>query len=85
MECTFRRCVDQRLFDLWEEVISIVEGIVFSGDDDEFHLSDIYFSQSLYGVINFKGATPVFVSAIWKLNIPFRVHFFYGCYHIISF
>lgn len=35
-----------------------------------------YEVQSLYAVINFRGITPVFVSAIWKLNIPPRVQFF---------
>lgn len=35
-----------------------------------------YSVQSLYAVVNFRGITPVYVSSIWKLNIPPRVQFF---------
>jgi hypothetical protein len=31
--------------------------------------------QSLYAVVNFRGITPVFVSSVWKLNIPPRMEF----------
>jgi hypothetical protein len=59
LKCTFRRCVDLRLLHLWEEVVSIAEAIVLSGEEDvmvwQFHSSGVYSSQSLYGVINFRG------------------------------
>jgi hypothetical protein len=29
LKCTFRRCVDRRLFELWEEVVSLPSTIVF--------------------------------------------------------
>jgi hypothetical protein len=29
LKCTFRRCVDRRLFELWEEVVSLASTIVF--------------------------------------------------------
>ena len=35
-----------------------------------------YVVPSLYEVINHWGFTPVFLSAIWKLNVPPRIHFF---------
>jgi hypothetical protein len=72
--------VDARLFSLWEEVVSLASTIVLSEDDDEmiwqFHTSGVYSSQSLYSVINFKGVTPMYVRAVWKLIVPPRVHFF---------
>jgi hypothetical protein len=71
---TFRRCVTIRLFQLWEEVVSIAESIELSPDEDEmvwqFHSSGVYSSQSLYGVINFWGVTLVFLPAVWKLITP---------------
>jgi hypothetical protein len=34
LRCTFRRCVNRRLFQLWDEVISIASTIVLSGEED---------------------------------------------------
>jgi hypothetical protein len=80
LKCTFRRCVDVRLYNLWEEVVNIASSIELSGEEDEliwqFDSSGIYFSQSLYAVINFRGVTPVYVPAVWSLLIPPRVYFF---------
>jgi hypothetical protein len=33
-KCTFRRCVDIKVFNLWEEVVSLAATIDFSDDDD---------------------------------------------------
>ena len=41
-----------------------------------FTSNGTYAVPSLYAVINHRGFTPVFVSAIWKLNVPPRIHFF---------
>jgi hypothetical protein len=80
LKCTFRRCVDVRLFNLWEEVVSIAESVNFTPEEDEliwqFQSSGVYSTQSLYGVINFRGVIPVFLPAVWKLPIPPRIHFF---------
>jgi hypothetical protein len=35
LKCTFRRCVDARLYNLWEEVVSIAESLELSSEDDE--------------------------------------------------
>jgi hypothetical protein len=53
------RCVDLRLFNLWEEVVNIANDINFTDEEDaliwQFQSSEVYSSQSLYGVINFRG------------------------------
>jgi hypothetical protein len=58
--------------------VSIAEAIVLSGEEDvmvwQFHSSGVYSSQSLYGVINFRGVQPVYMHAMWKLVIPPRRH-----------
>jgi len=41
-----------------------------------FTSNGTYAVPSLYAVINRRLFTPVFVSAIWKLNVPPRIHFF---------
>jgi hypothetical protein len=35
LKCIFRRCVDTRLFNLWEEVMNIASTINFPIDEDE--------------------------------------------------
>jgi hypothetical protein len=80
LKCTFRRCVDVRLMNMWYEVVNIASTLELSQDEDEliwqFHSSGVYSSQSLYVVINFRGVSLVFVPAVWSLKVPPRVHFF---------
>jgi hypothetical protein len=35
LKCTFRRTVDIRLFNLWEEVLNIASSLSLSNEDDE--------------------------------------------------
>jgi hypothetical protein len=80
LKCTFRRCVDRKVFQLWEEVLCIASAIEFSEDEDgpvwQFNLVGVYSSQSLYSVINFRGVQPMYIPTVWKLLIPPRIHFF---------
>jgi hypothetical protein len=34
LKCTFHRCVDRRLFLMWEELVSLVSTIEFSEEED---------------------------------------------------
>jgi hypothetical protein len=49
LRCTFRRCVDRKLFQLWEEVVSVASTIVLLGEEDalvwQYQSSRIYSSQ----------------------------------------
>jgi hypothetical protein len=66
--------MDIRLFNPWEEVLSIASSLELSSEEDEpvwqYNSSGIYSSQSLYRVISFIGVLPVYVPAVWKLRIP---------------
>ena len=42
----------------------------------QYNSNGIYSTQSLYKIINFRGVQPVFVSAVWDIKVPPRVHFF---------
>jgi hypothetical protein len=59
LRCTFRRCVDMRLFLMWEELVNLVPTIEFSGEDDaliwQHNSSGLYSSQYHYSIINFRG------------------------------
>jgi hypothetical protein len=72
--------VDRRLFDMWEELVSLVTTIERLEEEDaliwQFQSNGVYSSQTLYSIINFRGVTPVYLPAVWKLMIPPRVHFF---------
>jgi hypothetical protein len=80
LKCTFRRSVDERLFSLWEEIVSLASTVEFSEEEDSmiwiFSSNGIYSSQSLYRVINNRGVLPVYEPSVWKLHIPPRVQFF---------
>lgn len=75
-----RRCLDDRLTNLWLEVCNIVESISFSGDEDamiwKFNTSGIYSVQSLYAIVNFGGISLMHIPAVWKISIPPRIHIF---------
>jgi hypothetical protein len=68
LKCTFMRCVDVRLFNLWEELVNLATTIEFSHEEDalvwQFQSSGVYSSQSLYSVINFKGLMLVYIPAV---------------------
>jgi hypothetical protein len=80
-KCTFRRCVNTKLFLPWEEVVSIVESLEFY--DDEMVWQFHYSSQTLYDVVNFRGVTPIFLPVVWKLNIPLGYNFSCDWFHKI--
>jgi hypothetical protein len=50
LKCIFRRCVDVRLYNMWEGVISIAESLNLTAEEDEliwmYNSSRIYSSQS---------------------------------------
>jgi hypothetical protein len=68
LRCMFRRCVDLRLYNMWEELLSIASTICLTYDKDEmvwqFHSSGIYSSHSLYRVINFRGVMSVYIPIV---------------------
>jgi hypothetical protein len=80
LKCTFHRCVDRRLFLMWEELVSLVSTIEFDGEEDalvwQFQSSGIYSSQSLYAIINFRGIKHVYLPVVWKIIVHPRIHFF---------
>jgi putative lipoic acid-binding regulatory protein len=80
LKCTFRRTVGQRLMNMWDEVVQLATTICFSNEEDnliwQFSSNGIYSSQSLYWIINNRGILPIFVSAVWSLKVPPRIHFF---------
>lgn len=79
LKCTFRRCVDGRLFNLRLEVVQLTSTISFTDEEDSsiWQLnSRVSTSESLYEVVNFRGITPIYVPAVWSLKIPLTVHFF---------
>jgi hypothetical protein len=65
---------------MWGELVSLVTTIERSEEEDaliwQFQSNGVYSSHTLYSIINFRGVTPVYLPAVWKLMIPPRVHFF---------
>jgi hypothetical protein len=65
---------------MWSELVGLVDDTSLSGEDDQilwsYTTTGKYSVQTLYAVINHRGMTHRFVSAIWKIVIPPRVQFF---------
>jgi hypothetical protein len=80
LKCTFRRSVNEELYQIWLDVVELVSILRLTNEEDEmiwlFNTSGVYSSQSLYKVINFRGIKTVHVPALWHIKIPPRVHFF---------
>jgi hypothetical protein len=72
--------MDRRLFNQWEEIVSLVSTVNLTDEDDEpvwqYHTFSLYSSQSLYRIINFRGVQHVSIPSVWKIKIPPRVQFF---------
>ena len=64
----------------WEDLLQIAGSIALNNDEDaiiwKFNSNGKYSVQSLYAVLSFRGVSPVHIPAVWKLNIPPRVHIF---------
>jgi hypothetical protein len=73
----FRRTFTDYMMSQWYELLEIARSIFFSREEDQliwqYNSSGVYSSSSLYAIINFKGVTPVYLLAVWKLKIPPRI------------
>jgi hypothetical protein len=60
-------------------VVSVAESLILTEDEDEpvwmRSSFGVYSSHSLYSIINFRGVMHVYISSVWKMIIPPRVHF----------
>jgi hypothetical protein len=77
---SFRRTVDDRLMQLWYELVQIANDIQFTNESDaiiwQFNSSGRYSVQSLYAVVNDRGMRQVFTPVMWKIGVPPRLHIF---------
>jgi hypothetical protein len=59
LRLSFRRCFDDKLLLQWEELKAIVQHLRLTDEPDQMvwklNSTGVYFSQSLYAVINFRG------------------------------
>jgi hypothetical protein len=66
----------------WQEIIVIANAISFTGSEDQliwqYESNGVYSSQSMYALVNIRGVRPVYLPAVWKLNIPPRYRCSFG-------
>lgn len=56
VKCTFRRCADVKLMNMWLEVVQLAQTIQFFEEESliwQFDSKGQYTSQSLYIIVNF--------------------------------
>lgn len=76
---------------LWIELVQLVSTISFAKEEDsliwQFNCKGVYSSQSLYKIINFRGAVPLYVQCLQSGVLRFLLGFtcFFGCFLRISY
>jgi hypothetical protein len=93
LKCTFRRCVDLRIFNLWDEVVSLAAAITLFNDEDSMIWRTVPVIRGLLisipiwgiGVINFRGVVPVYIPTVWKLIVSLGFISFCDCCPTINY
>lgn len=80
VKLTFSRTFSFDMMQRWHELVMIATSVVLQDDSDalvlQYEKAGVYSSKSFYAIINFRGATPVFVLAVWKIEIPPKIQMF---------
>ena len=80
LKFTFRRNFSDNMMRHWHDLLEIACSISLSSEMDslvrQLENKGVYSTSSLYHVINFRGVSPVYIPALWKLAVPPRVHIF---------
>jgi hypothetical protein len=62
---TFRRMFSYQMMQSWDDLLSVVENVVFSDESDAlvwcYESSGIYSSHSFYAIVNYRGVRPVYL------------------------
>jgi hypothetical protein len=65
---TFRRTFTEEMMMQWHELLVIANNIVLSEDEDQliwqFETNGVYYSSSMYNLVNFRGVQPVFLPPV---------------------
>jgi hypothetical protein len=71
LRLTFRRNFDDHLFQIWQELLAVVENVELKDETDSlvwcYSQSGVYSVQTFYAIINFRGVKPMFVHAVWSI------------------
>jgi hypothetical protein len=64
----------------WNELLAVVEQMCLNEDSDALYWCyekfGVYSSQSFYVVINYRGLAPVYILAVWDIQVPPKIHLF---------
>jgi hypothetical protein len=82
LRLTFRRNFDDHLFQIWQELLAVVENVELKDETDSlvwcYSQSGVYSVQTFYAIINFRGVKPMFVHAVWSIEVPPKFSCFSG-------
>jgi hypothetical protein len=77
LRLTFRITFFERMLGIWDELMTVVENVVLRDETDAvvwcYNSTGVYSSQSMYVIINYIGVTPVYVLAVWKINVSPKI------------
>lgn len=64
----------------WQELVEVASSITIANDTDaviwQYEQSGKYSSKSFYAIINFRGVMPVFIPAVWSVEVPPKIQMF---------
>jgi hypothetical protein len=65
----------------WDDILVVVESLELNAEPDAliwcYNKSGVYDTQSFYATINYRGITPLYIPAIWKIVVPPKIHLFF--------
>jgi hypothetical protein len=79
LRLSFRRNFSANLGQLWDELCAVVGQVELNQVSDSlvwYYEKSGTYSTHYYAVISFRGVTPVFLPAIWNIQVPLKIHLF---------
>jgi hypothetical protein len=81
LRLTFRRNFDEEMMQAWYDLEATVENIVLNDSSDalvwSYNSSGVYSSQSFYAIVNYRGVTPIYILAVWSVNVSPKIQLFF--------
>lgn len=80
LKLTFRRTVNEIIYNSWLELVAIAESICYKEETDKlvwkYNSNGLYSTQTLYAVISYGGVQPVYPPVIWEISVAPRIQVF---------
>jgi hypothetical protein len=81
LRLSFRRSFSELMLLIWEEPRAIAEQINITDESNALiwgcERTGVYSSHTFYAIINYRGVAPLYIPAVWSVNVPPKIQFFF--------